>query len=68
MTVDEVKALPLREKIQIMETIWEDFRDRLESSQISREQAQLLSQRRSRADLGVAKIHDWDSVKGKIGS
>ncbi len=68
MTVEEVKALPLNEKIQIMEAIWEDFRDRFESVQISPEQAQILRQRRSRADEGKAKILDWDSVKGTIGA
>jgi hypothetical protein len=28
MTAEDIKALPTNQKIQIMETIWEDFRAR----------------------------------------
>ena len=44
MTVAEVKALPVREKLQIMEAIWEDFRERFEKADISENQKRLLDE------------------------
>lgn len=67
MTVDEVKALPLDRKIQIMEAIWEDFRDRFERLDVPQEQRELLDQRRARVRDGVAQLLDWESAKGSIG-
>ena len=42
MTEQDVKALPIEEKIRIMETIWEDFRDRFERMAIPDELKELL--------------------------
>ncbi len=67
MTADEVRALPVERKIQIMEGIWEDFRDRFERSEISAQQKQLLDRRRARVREGAARLLDWDSVKGTLG-
>lgn len=67
MTADEVRALPLDQKIQIMETIWQDMRDRLEQSEIPDRVQELLDQRRARAQAGSAKVLDWDAVKASIG-
>jgi putative addiction module component (TIGR02574 family) len=67
MTVEDVKALPIDRKIQIMEAIWEDLRDRFERLELSQEQKNLLDRRRARAQEGTARLLDWDSVKGTIG-
>jgi putative addiction module component (TIGR02574 family) len=67
MTTEEVKALPIESKIQIMEAIWEDFRARFEQSEISPQQKQLLDRRRERVREGAAQLLDWDSVKGTLG-
>ena len=67
MTTEEVKALPVERKIQIMEAIWEDFRERFERSEISPEQKELLDRRRARVREGAAQLLDWDSVKGTLG-
>ena len=67
MTAEEVKALPVDQKIRIMEAIWEDFRDRFERMEISPEQKELLDQRRARVREGKARLLNWDSVKGTIG-
>ena len=68
MTAEEVKALPVDQKIRIMEAIWEDFRDRFERMEIPQEQKDLLDQRRARVREGKARLLDWDAVKGTIGS
>ena len=67
MSVTDVLQLPLREKLQIMETIWEDLRVRADAVCISQDQKDLLDARRARVASGQAKILDWDSVKNSIG-
>src|SRR5947207_14262022 len=67
MRAEEVKALPVDEKIRIMEAIWEDFRDRFDRMEIPQEQKDLLDERRARVREGKARLLDWDSVKGTVG-
>lgn len=67
MTTEDVRGLPIEDKIQIMEAIWEDFRGRFERSEISPRQKELLDRRRARVREGTARLLDWDSVKGSLG-
>ena len=67
MTTEDVRALPVERKIQIMEPIWEDLRERFERSEISPSQKQLLDRRRARVRAGAARLLDWDTVKGTLG-
>jgi putative addiction module component (TIGR02574 family) len=67
MTAEDVKALPIDRKIQIMEAIWEDFRDRFDRLGVSPQQQDLLDRRRARVQKGAAQLLDWESVKGSIG-
>jgi putative addiction module component (TIGR02574 family) len=67
MTAEDVKALPIDRKIQIMEAIWDDFRDRFDRFDLSQFQKDLLDRRRARVREGAAKLLDWESVKGTIG-
>ena len=66
MTAAEVKALPVREKLQIMEAIWEDFRERFEKVDISESQKRLLDERRERVANGSARLVDWDDVRDSL--
>lgn len=68
MTAEEIKTLPIAEKIQIMETIWEDLRARFEQSDVPPRLKELLDHRRARVQDGSARLHDWDAVKSRIGS
>ncbi|MFM8683317.1 MAG: addiction module protein [Chthoniobacterales bacterium] len=67
MTVAEAKAMPIGEKFQLMEALWEDMRERFESMPISDEIKTLLDERRARAARGESKILDWDKVKSALG-
>ena len=67
MTAEDVKALPVDTKIQIMEAIWEDLRNRFDRMEISQEQKDLLDRRRARVRDGEAQLLDWESVKGSVG-
>ncbi|SPE53176.1 conserved hypothetical protein [Verrucomicrobia bacterium] len=67
MTAEEVKSLSIERKIQIMEAIWEDFRDRFDRLELSQQQKDLLDSRRARVREGGAQLLDWEAVKGAIG-
>ena len=67
MTAEEVKALPIAQKIHIMEVIWEDLRDRFERSELPQELKSLLEERRARVRDGSVQLLDWDKVKSTIG-
>ncbi|MEI7730805.1 MAG: addiction module protein [Verrucomicrobiota bacterium] len=67
MIAEEVKALPIDRKLQIMEVIWKDSRDRFDRLDVPQQQKDLLDHRRARVREGVAQLLDWDSVKGTIG-
>jgi hypothetical protein len=66
MTVGGVKTLPIGRKIQLMEALWEDLRERVERLGVSPQQKALLDQRRARVQQGAAQLHNWDAVKGAI--
>ena len=68
MSVDEIKALPMAEKLQIMQTLWEDFRDRFEQMELPPAQKDLLDQRRARVASGTKQLLDWDTMKSTLGS
>ncbi|MGA1237066.1 MAG: addiction module protein [Limisphaerales bacterium] len=67
MTAEEVKALPLAQKMEIMEALWEDLRDRFEQSDVPQRIRDLLDQRRVRVEEGAAQVLDWDTVKSGVG-
>ena len=67
MSVVEIKALPLREKLQIMEEIWLDLRDRVAGIGIPDDHRRLLDARRARVESGHSGLQDWDEVKNRIG-
>ena len=67
MNAEDIKALPIDRKIEIMEVIWEDFRDRFDRLELTQEQKDLLDRRRAKVREGTAQLLDWESVKGTIG-
>jgi putative addiction module component (TIGR02574 family) len=67
VTAEEIKTLPLAEKLLIMETIWEDLRDRFDHSDLPQHHRELLERRRARVRDGSARLLDWDAVKSTVG-
>lgn len=67
MNVEEIKSLTTKEKLRIMETIWEDMRERCDNATISEETLALLRQRQERVLQGESRLLDWDQVKFSIG-
>jgi hypothetical protein len=67
MSAAELSQLSLREKLQIMESIWEELRGRVDRFEVPQSHKDLLDLRRRRAEAGEAKILDWDQVKHTVG-
>jgi len=67
MTAEEVRALPITDKIQIMEAIWEDLRERFDQMDLPQAHKEILDRRRARVEEGSARLLDWDAVKSTIG-
>ena len=67
MSIAEVRSLPLREKFQILEAIWDDLSARVDEMAVSPAERELLDTRIERVRSGSAELHDWDSVKHSLG-
>ena len=67
MSIAEVRKLPLREKFQILEVIWDDLSAHMEEMAVSPSVRELLDSRLERIANGSSEVHDWDSVKFSIG-
>ena len=67
MSVVEIKKLPLQEKFQLLEALWEDLGDKISEIAISPDDKELLDLRLSRLESNAVKVHNWDDVKDRIG-
>ncbi len=67
MSITEVQNLSLREKFQVMELIWADLRNHVDSLDMPTAHKQLLDSRQERVSSGKATIQDWEQVKDSIG-
>jgi len=67
MTEADLAKLSLREKLQLMEAIWEDLRGRVDAMGVPEEHRRILDERRAKIASGEAKLLDWDKVKHSLG-
>lgn len=67
MTIAEIRSLPLREKLQILEALWDDLSARVDDLAVTPAERELLDARIERVRNGSAKVYDWDSVKHSLG-
>ena len=58
MTTQEIRTLPIDEKIRIMAAIWEDMRDHHEEAPISQDVIDLLKELQSQVNRGEAQSND----------
>lgn len=63
MTVQEIRNLPIEEKLKIMDALWDDMRSHYENLPIPHEVRKLLHHRKRRVSEGKAKLLKWDDVK-----
>lgn len=67
MNTLELSQFTLREKFQIMQSIWEELRCRVDGFEVPQSHKDILDERRRRVESGQSKILDWDQVKHTIG-
>ncbi|MEK7674831.1 MAG: addiction module protein [Verrucomicrobiota bacterium] len=68
MSSAEIRELPLAEKLQIMEAIWEDLRSHADQVLVPQWHKDLLDERRRAVEVGRDEVLDWDTVKDSLGS
>jgi putative addiction module component (TIGR02574 family) len=66
MSIAEIRQLPLSEKLQIMEAIWEDLRARAEDLPVPEWHKELLDARQDAVAEGREKVLDWDDAKRSL--
>ena len=66
MSIAEIHQLPLNEKLQIMEAIWEDLRARAEELPVPDWHKELLDARRKVVAEGREQVLDWDEAKRSL--
>ena len=63
MTTQEIRTLPIDEKVRIMAAIWEDMRDHHEEAPISQDVIDLLKECQAQVNHGEDQLLEWDKVK-----
>ncbi|NQU11273.1 addiction module protein [bacterium] len=63
MSIAEIRQLPLEEKLQIMEAIWEDLRSRPGAVPVPQWHKDLLDARRQAVAEGRDEMLDWEQAK-----
>jgi len=67
MSIADIRKLPLSEKLQIREAIWEELRQNAENVAVTDWQKKLLDTRRKAVVQGCEKILNWDEIKDSPG-
>lgn len=66
MTIAEIKRLPLTEKLQLMEALWDELRNNADALLVPEWQKTLLDARRQAVEEGREQVYDWDTVKESL--
>ena len=67
MNIAEIKKLPMREKFQIMEALWDEMRVVADKADVPESHRLILDERREAVESGSSSLLDWDEVKDNIG-
>jgi len=66
MSIAEIRQLPLNEKLQIMEALWEDLRSHNESEPIPDWHKAILDERQAAVQSGQEEVMDWEDAKATL--
>jgi putative addiction module component (TIGR02574 family) len=66
MSIAEIRQLPLHEKLQMMEALWEDLRSHAEDLPAPAWHKELLDARRKAVMEGREEILAWDDIKDSL--
>lgn len=67
VSIAEIRQLPLHEKLQIMEALWDDLRANADAVPMPDWQKELLDERRAAVLEGRERVLEWDEVKDSLG-
>lgn len=62
----EIQQLPLREKLMVMEALWESIAPAEKQIEVPQWHKDILDEREKRVPEGQAKFIDWEEVKRQI--
>ena len=63
---EEIQAMPLREKLQVMEALWDDIASQDDVLEMPQWQKNLLDERERMVAEGKAEFVDWEVAKEHI--
>jgi putative addiction module component (TIGR02574 family) len=66
MTIAEIQKMSVREKLRLMEWLWDDLRGYVEDEPVPDSHKQVLDQRRFAVEEGREKVLEWDEVKSRL--
>ena len=64
--LEEIHKMPLREKLLVMEAIWDDISREEENLEVPQWHKDILDERERLIAEGKAKFIDWDDAKNQI--
>jgi len=62
----ELKKLSVEEKLLLLEALWNDLSDDIESMEIPERHKEILDERENKIKTGKAKFIDWEKAKKQI--
>lgn len=68
MSIAEIRALPVNEKLLMMEVLWEELRTQADDDLTPPWHKELLDARRKAVAEGREEILDWDEIKHSLGA
>ena len=66
IAIEEIHQLPLREKLLVMEAIWEDLSREEQNLEVPQWHKELLDERERLLAEGKAQFVDWEEAKRQI--
>jgi hypothetical protein len=67
MSIAEIRKLPIREKFQILEALWEDMREEAEEADIPDSHKKILDDCEARVLAGEERFYSLEEARNVIG-
>jgi hypothetical protein len=67
MIIAEIRKLPIREKFQILEALWEDLREEVERQDIPETHKKILDDCEARVLAGEERFYSLEEARNVIG-
>lgn len=66
INAQEIRSLPLRDKLQMFETLWDEIAKVDDGLDVPEWQKELLDRREQSVEAGEATFLDWEDAKQQI--